>query len=186
MFTSKNLLIFIGRNALISLIVISITIFTIFFLKKEIVHITDNLVLRNKLEVELKKRTELLFVIKHDAQIVGNNDVLISNAFIPSNNISEFINALDKLASSSGVNQTYRFETPTPLAASDAFPLSTLSYSNSLATSVSNFSNYLKKFESLPYFTKIESLNISSQDKTGWIALSSISFKATLITNTTQ
>ncbi len=186
MFTSKNLLMYIGRNALISLGVILVTILIIFFIKREIESVTDNIVFNNKLETELKKRTELLSVIKHDAQIVGNNDVLISNAFLPSDNISTFINALDNLASSNGVSQSYRFETPVSLAASEAFPLSTIAYSNSLTTSVRNFSSYLKKFESMPYFTKIEGLNISSQDKSGWTGTCSISYKATLITEKSQ
>ncbi len=186
MFTIKNLLILIGRNALISLIVISITILAVFFIEKEIEHITDSIVLNHKLEAELKNRTESFSVVNHDAQIIGGNGTLINNAFVPSNNISEFINALDNLASGNGITETYHFETPISSTLSESFPLSTITYSNNLTTGVLNFSSYLKNFEKLPYFTKIESLNISSQDKIGWAGLDTISLQATLITKTTQ
>jgi hypothetical protein len=166
--------------------VISISAFAVFLLKKQITHITDAIVLNHKLETSLKKRIELLSVVKHDAQIVDSNDILINNAFIPSNNILEFINALDNLAISNGVTQIYRFETPVPSAISGPFPLSDISYSNNISTNVLKFSKYLKDMEKLPYFTNIESLNISSQDKAGWINSATISFQATLITKATQ
>lgn len=186
MFTLKKLLILIGRNILISLVAVFIAVFAIIFIKNEINRITASIVLNHKLEADLKNIIELSSKVKQDAQIIGKNDILIENAFVPSNNISEFINALDSIALDNSIIQAYRFETPMPSTISGAFPLSTISYSNSLTANVQDFSKYLKSFEKLPYFTKIESLDISSQDKTGWMGSSTISMKITLLTKTTQ
>lgn len=186
MFNLKKLLILIGQNILILLVAVLISFFSIIFIKNEIEKITNTIVLNHKLEVSLKNRIELSSKIQKEVEIVGKNDILIENAFIPSNNISNFINILDIIASNNSITQTYRFETPIPSTISETFPLSEISYSNEITTDIKNFSNYLKNYEKLPYFTKIESLDISSQDKTGWIGPSNISIRATLLTKTIQ
>lgn len=186
MLNSKNLLKLIGRNIIICLIVIAFTAVAIYFITKEIEKITDTIVLNHKLEANLKQRTELLSTIDRGAKTIGQNESIINDAYLPSNNISQFINRLDDLVSISGIIQTYRFETPVNSTLQSPYPLSIISYSNNLSTDLQNFSIYLKNYEKLPYFTKIDSLNISSQDSLGWIGLSNITFKATLFTKTTQ
>src|SRR3989344_635298 len=186
MFTTKNLLLLIGRNALISLAAVCLALIFIFFLAKQIKRVSENAALNQRLEMQLEKRTELLEILKKDAQIIGTNDILIKNSFVPSDNILEFINILDSLAAKIGVTQTYRFETPTESAISASFPISTISYSNSLGANVVTFLNYLKEFEKLPYFTNIDGFNIASQSALGWLEASSITLRATLYTKTIQ
>ena len=170
----------------ISLSVIIICILCVLFIQKEIEKVTNSIVLNHKLETQLKQRTELISIIDQGSRIVGKNDILINNAFVPSNNISEFINKLDDLVFISGVTQTYRFDTPTPSAITGPFPLSTITYSNNLTIDMTNLLIYLKNFEKLPYFTKITSLNISSQGINGWVGVSTVSMKGELFTKTTQ
>lgn len=186
MFTIKNLLILIARNLLISLAFVAVSIILIFFIINKIETITDRIVLNHKLEADLKNRTELLATLESDTTIVGKNDTLISNAFVPSNNISKFMSVLDSLASKNQITQKYQFDTPVPSSASGDFSTSTISYSNNLTTNISTFATYLKDFEKIPYFTKIEGFSISSQDKAGWNGPSVISIKATLLTQTIQ
>jgi len=171
---------------IISLIFVSISFISIFYIDKKIETITNTVALKHRIAAELESRTEQSSIIAHDSQIIGNNDSFISNAFVPSDNISEFINAFDNLAAINSISQVYHFETPLPSENQDPFPLSTISYTNSITTNVLSFSNYLKNFERLPYFTKIESLNITSQDKLGWASQATVSFKATLFTKTIQ
>lgn len=170
----------------ISLTVILISMFAIFLFKKEIENITNRIELNNKLEANLKRRTELFSVIENDAKIIGNNDALIEKAFIPSNNISEFINALDSIVNDDKIKQTYRFETPIQSTTTDPINTSSIPYTNNINLNISELSTYLKNFEKLPYFTKIESLNISAQNKSGWKESSSINFKASLVTKTSK
>src|SRR3989344_1291608 len=186
MFTIKNLLILIGRNMAIALAAVAVSLFAIFFLTKQIEHISETVALNHRLANELEKRSGLFEVLKRDAQIIGINDIRIENAFPPSNNILEFINILDSLAAKIGIAQTYRFETPVSSAISDSFPMSTILYTNSFGTNVPTFLNYLKEFEKLPYFTNIEGLNISSQDNIGWLGASAVSLRASLYTKSIQ
>lgn len=186
MFTSKNILILVVRNTIISLVVVLISLFSIFYIKNEIKSITDRVVTNNKLNSELKQRTELFSVIKQNAEIIGENENLIESAFIQSNDISLFTNTLDTLALKYKISQTYRFETPIESMTTNSFSFSTISYSNNFNTNIKTLSSYLKDFENLPYFTKIENLNISSQDKLGIKGPSTISLKATLLTKTTE
>lgn len=186
MFTIKNLLILITKNAIIALIFVSISTGAIFYINNKISVISSSIELKHKLEAELKHRTDLLSTLEKDAITIGQNETLINDAFIPSNNISKFTNTLDDLASKNKILQIYKFETPTASGSSEDITTSTLSYSETLTTDVSSFSNYLKNFETLPYFTKIESLNITSQDKNGWVGTSTASLKAILLTQTIQ
>jgi len=182
MFTTKNLLILIGRNMLIALAAITISLAVVFFLSKEISRVSDSVLLNHHLQTELSKRTGLLEVLKHDAQIIGTNDVKIADAYAPSDNILGFINTLDTLATKNILTQVYHFETPMPSDVSTTFPISTIAYTNNFEASVGTFSNYLKNFNKLPYFTKIEGFSISSQDKQGWLEAGVVSYKAILYT----
>jgi hypothetical protein len=152
----------------------------------EIERITNSIALNYKLENELKNRTASLSVIENDADIIGPSEVLINNAFVLSDNILDFISAFDNLALINEISQTYHFETPIESNISGPFPISTISYTDNLSTNILSFANYLRSFEKLPYFTKIESLNITSGDKSGWMGSANISMKATLYTRTTQ
>ena len=186
MFTTKNLLLFLGRNVIISLVVIFITVTASLFISKEINKISDSTALNHRLGKELAERIEFLKTLKQDIKIIGTNDTKIEGAFTPSDNILEFINTLDNLASKNNLTQVYRFETPVPSTISAIFPIETISYSNNFQTNLSTFSSYLKEFEKLPYFTTIKGFSISSQDKLGWSGLSNVSFNATLYTKVIQ
>lgn len=186
MFTTKNLLILIGRNALISLVAISITVIAIIFLSNETERVSDSVALNHRLETELTKRTALFEVLKHDSQIVGTNDTKIEAAFPPSDNILDFISILDSLAIKSSLTQVYNFTTPVSSSISAPFPIATISYTNSFGANVLAFSNYLRDFDKLPYFTKIDGFTISAQGKPGWLEVSTITYRATLYTKNTQ
>ena len=186
MFTIKNILILIGRNVIISLVAVSISTVAIVFLSNKIENLSDSVALNHRLEAQLKKTNELSDTLKNDVQTIGTNNVDIENAFVSSDNILGFINTLDNLASQKSIMETYHFGTPAPSVISAPFPISTIEYSNSLETSLLNFSDYLKAFEKMPYFTKIDGFTISSQDPLGWLGMSTISFNATLYTKTAQ
>ena len=186
MYTPKNLFKLIGRNILISLIFISITLVSIFFIDKEIERMTNSIVLNHNLELELKKRLELFSTIEDNAKIISNNEKLINDAFPLSDDVSLFINSMDELALKHQITQTYKFDSPVSSTIGSPFPLSTIYYSNTIATDILNFSEYLKDFEKLPYFTKIEGLNILSQDSLGWLGISNITIRSSLLTKTTK
>lgn len=187
MFTTKNLLLLIGRHLLIALGAVFVASLAVWFLSSEIERISDDAVKNRQLASTLEKRTELLATLKRDAAIVGENDTLIKQAFVPADNILGFVSVLKKLALRNAVMQTFHFGTPAPSSIPAPFALSAIPYSNTLSGTIFTFSHYLKEFENLPYFTTIQSLTISSQDKTlGWRGASGATMSATLYAQTAQ
>lgn len=186
MFTTKNLLILIGRHALIAILVAIASLIATGILSQQITRLSDDVLKNRRLASALEKRTELFASIKRDSDLVGTNDLLIEQAFVPSNNILEFISTLESLALKNGVTQSFNFGNPVPSTISAPFPLAMVTYSNSLNGDLKAFSNYLKDFERLHYFTKIESLSITAEDKTGWRGAGTMTFQASIQTNATQ
>ncbi len=186
MFTTKNLLMLIGRQALIAGIAITISLIATGLLSRQIARLSSNTQKNRLLASALEKRTDLFTAIKRDSDLIGTNDVLIEQAFIPSDNILEFVAALESLSLKNGILQAFHFDVPAPGTFSAPFPLASVAYSNSLSGNLSAFSNYLKDFERLHYFTKIESLSISAQDKSGWRGLGTMSYRASIQTKATQ
>lgn len=186
MFTTKNLLMQIGRQALIAGIAIVISLIVTILLSRQIARLSSDTQKNRLLARALEKRTDLFTAIKRDSALIGTNDILIEQAFIPSDNILEFVAALESLSLRNGVVQAFHFDVPTPSGIPAPFPLATIAYSNSLSGNLSTFSNYLRDFERLHYFTKIESLNISSQDTSGWRGAGTMSYRASIQTNATQ
>ncbi len=186
MFTTKNLLMLVGHHALIALVAVSTATFAAWFLSREIGRITNGVVQNHRLVNTLEKRTELFSVIKRDVNIVGTNDTLIEQAFLSSDNILVFTEALKSTALKNSVNQNLNLEGPVLSTQVAPFPIATIAYVSNLEGNLLTFSNYLKNFESLPYFTKIESINISSQDTAGFRGISIASFRATLYTRAAQ
>ncbi|KKU82185.1 MAG: hypothetical protein UY07_C0002G0042 [Parcubacteria group bacterium GW2011_GWA1_47_8] len=186
MFTNKNLFILIGRHVLIALVVVGIAGAVVFFFARKIEKISTTVVINRNLATSLEKRTGVFTTLKRDTEIVGTNDTFIEGAFLPADNILAFISTLESLALKNGITQTFNFDSPTPANIDTPLPLLQITYTNNIPSNVFAFSNYLKDFEKLPYFTKIESLNITAQSPTGWSSTSNASFRAILYTKAIQ
>ncbi|MEI6280613.1 MAG: hypothetical protein WCP17_01255 [bacterium] len=186
MFTKKNLLILIGKNALIALLVISFVLIAISFISSQITRMSNAVSLNHRLEAELVEKTELFKIIERDTQVIGTNNKRIENAFVPSDNILEFVNILDSLAIKNTINQAYHFETPIISGISAPFPISTIIFSNKFDVNVLTLSKYFKEFDKLPYFTKIDGFTISAQNQLGWQEVSALTFRGTLYTKAIQ
>lgn len=186
MFTTKNLLMLIGRHAAVALAAVGVATVASYFLAREITRISNTVIQNRHLATSLERRTELFSTIARDIEILGKNDTLIENAFVPSDSIFEFISALESIALKNGATQSFRFDNPVPSPVAAPFPLSTIAYTNTLSLNAPSLVSYLKDFEHLPYFTKIENLSISSSDAIGWRGASSASYRASLYTRSAQ
>lgn len=186
MFSRKNLLMLIGHHAIIAISAIAIAALAIWFLAREIERISDTVVKNRNLVTMLEKRAEFFSTLERDAIIVGTNDTTLEHSFLSSDNILEFVSSLESIALKNTVTQNFNFENPVMSPISAPFQLSTIGYQNTVSLNIFALSNYLKDFERLPYFTKIDSLSISSQDTAGWRGTSNASFHATLYTKVAQ
>ncbi|MDD5152399.1 MAG: hypothetical protein PHS95_00130 [Candidatus Pacebacteria bacterium] len=186
MFTNKNLIKLALRHTLVAFGAVIVSVATIWFLVGKIDSTASSIIKNRQIASNFDQQTELLSKLKQNAAIIGKNDVLIENAFLSSDNILDFISGLDGIATKNKIIQTFSFDSPAPSPVSSSFPLSSISYTTKMITDVSTFKSYLSDFEKLPYFSKVDSILMSSQDKNGWEHSTAISFGATLFTKTVQ
>lgn len=180
MFTTKNLIILIGRHALIALGAVGISLIVVLFLAHSIERVSTTAVESRHLARSLEQRAELFTIITHEVELVGGNSARIENAFVPTDNILGFIAALEDLALTSAVTQNFRFGTPTGSSLSAPFPLATIPFSMTVSANLPAIIAYLERFEKLPYAVTIGNISISSSDTGGWFGTSTGSFNATL------
>lgn len=182
MFTKKNLIFLAGRHTLIAIFVLGFTLIALYFLSDAITKTAERVAQTRIIVHTLEKRTELFTALRHDTEVIGNNNALIEKAFLSSGNILEFTTALETLAFKHNFIQNFQFGTPEASALASPFPIATISYTNTLSINLTDLIIYLKEFERLPYFTKVESLSLSTQSPLGWKATGTASFRATFYT----
>lgn len=185
MFTTKNFFTLVGKHLIVVFSTIIVAVIIVFFLSKEITSISASVAKNRELATVLSERTSLFSNLKKENEIVGSNDTVIKQAFIPSNNILSFVAILKSIALKNGVTQVYSFSTPAPSSTGSSFPVTTIAYQNTVSSNVIIFMNYLKDFEKLPYFTKINSLTITSSQG-DWLSGASASFGGTVATEAVQ
>lgn len=186
MFTKRNLFVLFGKHAIVAISAIGIAILSVWFISREIASVSDTVVKNRQLAEKLGHRTMLFSVLARDADIVGANDAVIERAFQPAENLPEFIVVLDNLASKNNTTHSFRLASFASAPQTAPFPLSSIEYQDSVSLNIYSFIKYLKDFESLPYFTKINNLSFTSQGSTGWRGAGSASFSATLYAKTSQ
>lgn len=186
MFTTKNLLILIGKQSIVAFVSIIVALVAVSFLAREIDRVSGAVVQNRQLAEKLAKRTELFSVLSHDVSLVGSNGAAIEHAFLSTENILEFVSILESIALKNNATQSFHFDTPLASDTPSPFPISTVGYQNTIALNIFSFINYIKDFERLPYFTKITSLSFGSQDSSGWRGAGSATFRAVLYTKTNQ
>lgn len=185
MFTTKNFFTLVGKHLLIAFVAGLITVIVVFFLSSQITSISASVTKNRNLASALSERTALLSNLKHENEIIGTSDTIIRQAFVPSNNILGFVAILKSIALKNGVTQNYSFSNPTPIGGNAQFTIATISYQDTVSSNVPTFINYLKDFESLPYFTKIHSINVNSSQG-DWLSGATVSFGATVAAEVVQ
>src|SRR3989338_10691688 len=98
---------------------------------------------------------EQFAVLKEDFPKISNHIDKAENAFPSSENILPFINAVENLSGTSGVQQSFKFENIIPQFVPD-LGLNTISFNIVLSGNKAQFLAYLYLLEKLPHFIKIE------------------------------
>lgn len=147
-----------------------------------ITEISQSLADKKRLAIILEQKNETLDQLEKDLTIIGQNEKRIREALPPSYNILDFISDLDSLAARTAVKQTTRFGTPSPLnvGETEGVSIAKIDYGISLSGNIFTLQSYLRNFENLPYFTKIDSFSIQSGNELGWEGESSVTINATL------
>ena len=185
MFTNKTVWINILREmgVLTGIIIAALLLITAF--RSAIHRIADEVVKHKQLNATLEMDNQIIIKLDHDYKQVRGNEKLIRSAFLPSSNILEFVGALESIASKDNIMQSVHFDTPheTSLTVGEPpTPLDQVAFNLSLQGNIFTFLQYLKDFERLPYFTKIEGVSIGSTPQGGWQNTSNVSVHGTIYT----
>lgn len=187
MFDKKTLLRIGGKHALIAIVILIFSIITIVYLTNEIKKYSKIISDSRTATVAFEKRTESFAKLNKDIDIVNSNSEKIEAAFLSSDNILEYVSVLENTATKHSVPQTFRFETPLPADTIPApFPLSQIGYQTSVTVDMNTFIKYLKDIEGLPYFSKIDSMTLSSQNLNGLTSGGVATFHTVLYSKTTE
>lgn len=125
----------------------------------------------NKISNDIMEKRELLSlyqnsqeqyaVLKEDFSKISSHIDKVRGVFPQSENVLSFINAFENLAASNGIQQYFKFEnvTPQPVFGLNLFQIP---FNVTLSGTKAQFLNYLAGLERLPYFTKIDFLNMTT------------------------
>lgn len=185
MFTTKNLFKLAGKHFLIALGSIAIALVVISFLSNQITSISNKTAKDRNVAESLSDQTTRYANLKNETALIGSNDKIIKNAFIPSDNILGFVAALEALALKNGLTESFHFSGPSSPVTETSFPTETIVFQNNITSDLQTLINYLKGFENLPYFTKIDSINISS-GSTDWKSSAIATFSASVVAQITK
>lgn len=142
--------------------------------------ISNSIYEKESLALLLEKRNENLNNLKTELEKIGNADESIESAFPTSDNILEFVSAMEGLASTYSVKQNLKFgnSVPAPELTTANLEFLVIDYNLSVTANITVLINYLKEFENLSYFTTINSVAISSPSN--WFSESQITIQAKL------
>lgn len=185
MFTTKNLLKIFSKHILIAFGFILIATISITILSGKIIQLSKTTAESRNMAASIREQASLLSSLKHEADIIGNNEEIIEGALIPSNNILTFVSAIESLALKNNISQKFHFSPPVVAPIGSPIPVNIINFQNSFSGNTNILVNYLKDFEKMPYFTQINSLNISSADG-NVMTSANISFSASVYAKVTQ
>lgn len=185
MFGKKNFLLIVGRHLIIMSVVMLFTLLGISYLSSKIKLLADDVVNSKRLSAAYETRVTQLAKMRSDVERIGTTTETIEKAFIPSDNIEDFITSLERIGKENGITQSFSFENPIATTVVDPIALSSITYHNTIVGSLNNIKTYFKNVENLPYFTKIQGITITSNDSTiGIKGTANVSFDALLYTKT--
>lgn len=180
MLTKKQLILVILKNLAIVVVAISISLVVAIYASKQMAKISDSISEKKRVSFVLEKRSETYNNLKRDFAILDGADKIIESALVPSDDISNFIGAIESLGVQSGVVQSYQFGIPGPSDIAGNMSIANIDYSLKVSTNIYGLIAYLKNFENMPYFSGILNINIAASTPRGLDNVSNVSMNARL------
>ena len=169
MFNRKFVLNLVIKIAIIVLIA-AVSSTAIYFLSKQIAQ--KNLSMREKKDLDylIRNQEELNQKIQNDfVEVDPAYREKITSSLPSVYNILSFVDAMESLSKKYSLQETLNFNQPEPAGIPGQLSLARINFNLSLSgANVDTFTNYLKDFESLPYFTSIKTISLVAAGKQGW------------------
>lgn len=172
-------------------IAVALAAVAINFISAQIVATSKQINEKRTLYATLDKRAETVAKIEKDFESVGENAIeTMDRTFLPADNILEFIEAMEGLASRNSVSQSLIFGTPTQFTkkgeGTSAASISTIDLNLNLGGNASNMVKYFTDLEKLPYLTSMTNLQITSNAAAGWESAGNIVAKGNFYTKSPE
>jgi Tfp pilus assembly protein PilO len=184
MLTKKKLLALIGTDASVALGAMLCATVAVWLVGGAITFTADTVVEQKKLSATLEMRSGIIAQLMQDAARSRGAQERVDAALLPANNVLEFVGAVESMALKDNVTASLRFDTPSELGETVGTPprhIVQVPFTISVQANIFTFLQYVKDVESLPYFTRIESISITGAEG-GWQNTSNISIRGTLYT----
>ena len=189
MFTNKTVWIEILREVGISVGVILVAAILTSLLGSWIRAAADEVVEHKQLNATLEMHNQVIIKLSQEYKQVRGNESRIRAALLPSSNILEFIGALESIALKDNITESVHFDTPREVPLTIGEPpvsLEQIAFTLPLQGNIFTFLEYLKDFERLPYFTKVEGISISATPQGGLQNTSNISLRGSIYTRSEE
>lgn len=151
----------ISRPIIQGAIFLVIALVACIYLASKINAISDEIIEKRTILFIYQNSREQFAVLREDSQALSQRIDTVINVFPSSENVLAFINAMEDLAAKNGMQHTFKFETA-GLQPDQDLNLNKIPFNISLNGTPSQFLGYLNGLEKMPYFTKVDSLNVSS------------------------
>lgn len=139
----------------------TIALIVCIYLASKINAISDEIIEKRATLFLYQNSREQFAVLREDAQNISQHIDVVNNVFPSSENVLPFINVMEDLATKNGMQHAFKFEAA-GLQPVENFNLNRIPFSVSLNGTPNQFLGYLAGLEKMPYFTKIDSLGMSS------------------------
>jgi hypothetical protein len=184
--TRQQVIMIISRRAIIAGAVIIIAALSCFFIGQEIIKISDALQQKEKLTQLLALRIDNIQKLKNSLVILGSGDVKIEAVYPSTDNILNFVGALESLAQQNTLKQTLNFSNFAPVTSINGVAIEKTDYTINLTGTVTNLKSYLIQLENISFVTKIGAVNLLAAPPFGWDGDSSITINGSLYASQAQ
>lgn len=145
--------------------------------------IQKSLTTKRQLSYLLESQVRTVEDLRVAVKLLGDNDKKIERSLPPSEDILDFVAIIESLANQNSLQQTLKFETPTPyLEPASGLNLQKIDYTITINGNVFTLINYLKGFEKLPYMTRAKAVGITSTIDKGWEKEATVNISAEVYT----
>jgi Tfp pilus assembly protein PilO len=176
----KQVMSILTRYAITAALAIFIAAGASLFASKMIVKISESLQQKERVSRMLSMRVENIQKLKNSLARLGDNDKKILVVYPSTDNILDFVAALETIGKQNSVRQNLGFSNFSPAYHAGSIPISKTDYSISLTGTINTLKIYLKQLEQLSFVIKIGGINIISSSPEGWNGDSSINISGSL------
>jgi hypothetical protein len=182
MFTQRNLINYILKSAAVTVSMLVVAGVAVTVLSSKISTIGTSIQQQKILSAKLETQSEYYTNLKSQNAMLVATTPRIQAALLPTNNVLEFVGAVESTAARHSITHTMRFDTPVILnqtLGEPAVSIAQIDFNIGLQSNMHTLVEFIKGFEKLPYFARFNSITFTAQGQKGWKDTSQVSIKGT-------